>query len=122
MRSLAFSRLQHLLLCKWNTRPICSGCEGWSLIQLLGWQGRRFGAAALRCVARVAAKAPDWGVIFFGYDWFAAYSAATARTVSWDVLIPHYKVYMHAHAPIPLVRTYSSNQGIKDVPRSTPLP
>jgi hypothetical protein len=55
-------------------------------------QGRRFGAAALRCVARVAAAAPDWGVIFFGYDWFAAYSAAAAASVAWDVLIPHYKV------------------------------
>ncbi len=59
-------------------------------------QGRRFGAAALRCVARVAVAAPDWGVIFFGYDWFAAYSAAAAATVAWDVLIPHYKVRLES--------------------------
>jgi hypothetical protein len=59
-------------------------------------QGRRFGAAALRCVARIAAAAPDWGVIFFGYDWFAAYSAAAAATVAWDVLIPHYKVRLES--------------------------
>ena len=58
-------------------------------------QGRRFGAAALRCVARVAKAAPHWGVIFFGYDWFAAYSAAAAANVAWDILIPHYK------APLP---------------------
>ena len=57
-------------------------------------QGRRFGAAALRCVARVAKAAPDWGVIFFGYDWFAAYSAAAAANVAWDILIPHYKALL----------------------------
>ena len=42
-------------------------------------------------MARVAKAAPDWGVIFFGYDWFAAYSAAAAANVAWDILIPHYK-------------------------------
>lgn len=57
-------------------------------------QGRRFGAAALRCVASVAKAAPDWGVIFFGYDWFAAYSAAAAANVAWDILIPHYKALL----------------------------
>ena len=46
-------------------------------------------------MARVAKAAPDWGVIFFGYDWFAAYSAAAAANVAWDILIPHYK------APLP---------------------
>ena len=65
------------------------------LTSLQAAQGRRFGAAALRCVARVAKAAPDWGVIFFGYDWFAAYSAAAAANVAWDILIPHYK------APLP---------------------
>jgi hypothetical protein len=31
-----------------------------------------FGADALECVAAAYANAPDWGVLYFAYDWFSA--------------------------------------------------
>ncbi|KAK9825705.1 hypothetical protein WJX81_008216 [Elliptochloris bilobata] len=89
---LSFAQLQNAVRALALDRRLDFYFWGHADIVLVGRaQGRRFGAAALRCVARVAKAAPGWGVIFFGYDWFAAYSAAAAASVAWDILIPHYK-------------------------------
>ena len=40
-----------------------------------------YGADALECVAAAYANAPDWGILYFAYDWFSAIRTDLVRQV-----------------------------------------
>lgn len=45
---------------------------------------------AIEEVDKVQRMPDPWGVLFFSYDWFAAYKTLCTETVRWDQGIPHY--------------------------------
>lgn len=51
---------------------------------------RSFSARAIECVLKVQKKDPNWGVIFYAYDLFAAYNTDKLRDIPWDTAIAHY--------------------------------
>ncbi|KAK9814799.1 hypothetical protein WJX72_011633 [[Myrmecia] bisecta] len=50
-----------------------------------------FSEGAMRCLHEQVAAYPNWGVVWYEYDWFAAYNVKAVKTVAWDNFIPHYK-------------------------------
>ena len=68
-----------------------------------GWQGRSGSQQQLAscycsdqlprcsCVERAMAADAHWGILFFHYDWFAAFRTDVVRHVRFDPFIHHYK-------------------------------
>ena len=55
---------------------------GHSDVALLAASGNSsFGADALECVEAAYASAPDWGILYFAYDWFSAIRTDLVRQV-----------------------------------------
>ena len=55
-----------------------------------------FGADAVACMAAAMTKTPDWGIMYFAYDWFSAIRTDLVRKVSWQMGHTPHCICMHA--------------------------